>query len=73
MRGSPFLRASVRLVPACFVLGAAIEFFMLRVRIGSETFYDTAIRKEAERRAQLAESATPAPPTSTSPPPSTSA
>eukprot|EP00048_Salpingoeca_helianthica_P016529 m.232823 g.232823 ORF g.232823 m.232823 type:complete len:79 (-) comp18867_c0_seq1:353-589(-) len=38
-----------RLVGVSFVLGAAIEFFMINVRIGSETFYDTAIRLKAQR------------------------
>ena len=35
---TPFARAAVRVVPLCFVLGAGIEWFMVRVRIGSETF-----------------------------------
>ncbi|GJQ08624.1 hypothetical protein GpartN1_g415.t1 [Galdieria partita] len=37
-------------VPLGFVGGCCIELFMLHVRIGSETFYDTAKRKEIERR-----------------------
>lgn len=32
------------------MLGACIELFMIKVRVGSETFYDTAKRLEAERR-----------------------
>eukprot|EP00050_Salpingoeca_kvevrii_P012740 m.24556 g.24556 ORF g.24556 m.24556 type:complete len:69 (+) comp4287_c0_seq1:2038-2244(+) len=43
-------RALVRAVPTAFVIGAAIEAFMIRVRVGEETFYDTAIRLEAQRR-----------------------
>ncbi|GJD12011.1 hypothetical protein Gasu2_61250 [Galdieria sulphuraria] len=37
-------------VPLGFLGGCCIELFMLHVRIGSETFYDTAKRKEIERR-----------------------
>lgn len=39
-----------RSLPVFFFAGAAIEWFMIKVRIGNETFYDTAVRKEAERR-----------------------
>jgi len=38
-----------RAIPACALVGAAVELFMIRVRIGDETFYDVATRKEAER------------------------
>jgi hypothetical protein len=38
----------VRLVGASFVLGAAIEFFMINVRIGSETFCESSVA--AKRR-----------------------
>lgn len=29
-----------------------MEYFMVTVRVGTETFYETAIRLEAERRAE---------------------
>ena len=35
---SPFARSAARIAPVGFVLGALIEFFMINVRIGSETF-----------------------------------
>ncbi len=38
--------------------GAGIELFMIRVRIGQETFYDTAVRLEAKKRAKEAENTT---------------
>lgn len=40
----------IRVVPAAFVLGAAMELFMIYVRIGDETFYETAKRLEVQRR-----------------------
>ena len=39
-----------KFMPVFFFLGAAIELFMIKVRVGNETFYDTVIRKESERR-----------------------
>lgn len=39
-----------RIVAVSFVVGAGVELFMIYARIGSETFYDTAKRKEIERR-----------------------
>jgi hypothetical protein len=39
-----------RVVPTCFVVGAGVELFMLKVDINGTNFYGTAIRKEAERR-----------------------
>ncbi|KAK4525925.1 hypothetical protein GAYE_SCF18G3834 [Galdieria yellowstonensis] len=47
---SPFWPIFRRVVPLGFLGGCCIELFMLHVRIGSETFYDTAKRKEIERR-----------------------
>lgn len=47
---SAFQRAAVRIAGSGFLLGAAIEYFMIRVQIGSETFYDTVTRLEAQRR-----------------------
>lgn len=56
---SLFRRSAFRIVPVGFALGAFIEFFMINVRIGSETFCiscfalltldDTAIRLKVER------------------------
>lgn len=46
-------QALVRIVPLSFAVGAGIEFFMLRVQIGHETFYDTAIRLEANKRREV--------------------
>ena len=39
-----------RVVPICFVVGAGVELFMINVKIGDTSFYNTAIKKEAERR-----------------------
>lgn len=51
-RGGATLGATLaRVVPAGFVLGAAMEAFMVHVTVGSESFYQTALRLEAERRA----------------------
>jgi len=44
----------IRVVPVCFVLGMGMEWFMINVRVGQETFYDTAKRKEMERRLDVA-------------------
>ncbi|GAB5031239.1 Hypothetical protein NocV09_00501070 [Nannochloropsis oceanica] len=40
-----FLQIVVRVVPACMLVGAGMELFMLNTG-----FYDVALRKEAERR-----------------------
>jgi len=45
-----FQKAALRLLPSCFVFGAGVEWFMCRVKIGNETFYDTVVRLEAERK-----------------------
>eukprot|EP00038_Savillea_parva_P004920 m.145061 g.145061 ORF g.145061 m.145061 type:complete len:66 (+) comp11613_c0_seq2:1574-1771(+) len=50
---TPYTRKLVfRIIPLSFGLGAAVEWFMLRVQIGRETFYDTYVRLESERLAQ---------------------
>jgi hypothetical protein len=40
----------LKVVPLCFLIGAGMEFFMIKVNIGNTNFYETAKRKEAERR-----------------------
>eukprot|EP00051_Salpingoeca_urceolata_P007002 m.92763 g.92763 ORF g.92763 m.92763 type:complete len:75 (+) comp15074_c0_seq2:273-497(+) len=45
-----FPQIAARVVPVSFALGAFMEWFMLNVQIGHETFYDTAVRLEAKRR-----------------------
>eukprot|EP00047_Mylnosiga_fluctuans_P005774 m.242628 g.242628 ORF g.242628 m.242628 type:complete len:60 (-) comp14074_c0_seq1:232-411(-) len=49
---SLFARSAARIVPLAFVGGALIELFMIKVQVGTETFYDTALRLEAERAAK---------------------
>lgn len=44
-------------MPAAFALGAAMELFMIYVRIGNETFYETAKRLEQRRRDERHQSA----------------
>uniref|UniRef100_A0A8U8B8D2 Uncharacterized protein n=1 Tax=Geospiza parvula TaxID=87175 RepID=A0A8U8B8D2_GEOPR len=39
-----------RFLPFFFVLGGAMEWFMINVRIGKETFYDVYRRKQSERQ-----------------------
>ncbi len=39
-----------RVVPTCFVVGAAVELFMIKVDINGTNFYGTARRKAAEKR-----------------------
>ncbi|KAM8930745.1 ubiquinol-cytochrome c reductase complex assembly factor 5 [Pelodytes ibericus] len=39
-----------RFLPFFFVLGGAMEWFMINVRIGKETFYDVYRRRESERQ-----------------------
>ncbi|XP_043934818.1 small integral membrane protein 4 [Protopterus annectens] len=41
-----------RFMPFFFVLGAGMEWFMINVRIGQETFYDVYRRKRSEREYQ---------------------
>ncbi|MBN3287910.1 SMIM4 protein, partial [Polyodon spathula] len=38
-----------RFLPFFFVLGGTMEWIMINVRIGKETFYDVYRRKQAER------------------------
>lgn len=45
-------RNLMRIVPLAFIAGAGIELFMTYVRVGNETFYDTAKRLESQRREQ---------------------
>ena len=40
----------MKVVPVCFCVGAGMEYFMIKVNIGNTNFYETAKRKEAERR-----------------------
>lgn len=47
---APLGKTLVKIVPLAFILGGAIEVFMTYVRVGNETFYDTAKRLEANRR-----------------------
>ena len=44
-----------RNLPLFFALGAGIEWFMIKVRVGKETFYDTALRLESKRQLAAAE------------------
>ncbi|XP_077350047.1 LOW QUALITY PROTEIN: ubiquinol-cytochrome c reductase complex assembly factor 5 [Lithobates pipiens] len=37
-------------LPFFFVLGGAMEWFMINVRIGRETFYDVYRRRQSERQ-----------------------
>ncbi|XP_075795537.1 ubiquinol-cytochrome c reductase complex assembly factor 5 isoform X2 [Pelodiscus sinensis] len=39
-----------RFLPFFFVLGGAMEWFMINVRLGQETFYDVYRRKRSERQ-----------------------
>ncbi|NWQ70364.1 SMIM4 protein, partial [Neopipo cinnamomea] len=39
-----------RFLPFFFVLGGAMEWFMINVRIGKETFYDVYRRKRSQRQ-----------------------
>ncbi|NWI88640.1 SMIM4 protein, partial [Pitta sordida] len=39
-----------RFLPFFFVLGGAMEWFMINVRFGQETFYDVYRRKRSERQ-----------------------
>ncbi|NWT19622.1 SMIM4 protein, partial [Vireo altiloquus] len=38
-----------RFLPFFFVLGGAMEWFMINFRFGKETFYDVYRRKQSER------------------------
>jgi len=42
-------RFASKLVPVAFVLGAAMESFMVLVPVNGENFYDVAKRKRIER------------------------
>uniref|UniRef100_A0A8C8RM11 Small integral membrane protein 4 n=1 Tax=Pelusios castaneus TaxID=367368 RepID=A0A8C8RM11_9SAUR len=39
-----------RFLPFFFLLGGAMEWFMINVRLGQETFYDVYRRKRSERQ-----------------------
>ncbi|XP_065263453.1 ubiquinol-cytochrome c reductase complex assembly factor 5 isoform X1 [Emys orbicularis] len=39
-----------RFLPFFFLLGGAMEWFMINVRLGEETFYDVYRRKRSERQ-----------------------
>ncbi|XP_067424180.1 ubiquinol-cytochrome c reductase complex assembly factor 5 [Emydura macquarii macquarii] len=39
-----------RFLPFFFLLGGAMEWFMINVRLGRETFYDVYRRKRSERQ-----------------------
>uniref|UniRef100_UPI00398EFA7C ubiquinol-cytochrome c reductase complex assembly factor 5 n=1 Tax=Pristiophorus japonicus TaxID=55135 RepID=UPI00398EFA7C len=41
-----------RFLPYFFVLGGVLEWIMINVRIGHETFYDVYRRKRSERQHQ---------------------
>ncbi|XP_030063536.1 ubiquinol-cytochrome c reductase complex assembly factor 5 [Microcaecilia unicolor] len=41
-----------RFLPFFFLLGGAMEWFMINVRLGKETFYDVYRRKQSERQYQ---------------------
>ncbi len=43
----------MRVISAGFVVGAAMEFFMIKVHFGESNFYETAKRKAAERRDEI--------------------
>lgn len=50
-----------RFLPCFFVLGGVMEWIMINVRIGQETFYDVYRRKRSERQYQQKLDDTPAP------------
>ncbi|XP_032827557.1 ubiquinol-cytochrome c reductase complex assembly factor 5 [Petromyzon marinus] len=41
-----------RFLPVFFVIGGAMEWIMINMRVGRETFYDVYRRKQSERRYQ---------------------
>lgn len=49
---TPLHKNLMRIVPLAFLAGAGVELFMIYVRVGNETFYDTAKRLESQRREQ---------------------
>jgi len=49
MRADSPYRVLRFLIPGCFVVGGAMELFMIKVPIGGQTFYDVAKRKKAEQ------------------------
>jgi hypothetical protein len=61
-------RVLLRVIPAGFIVGACLEVFMIKVTIGKESFYETAVRLEAQRRAarqqELSKAKNPLPDTS---------
>mmetsp|Transcript_39592 Transcript_39592/g.157207 ORF Transcript_39592/g.157207 Transcript_39592/m.157207 type:complete len:80 (-) Transcript_39592:5136-5375(-) len=46
-------KSLIRVIPGAFVFGAAIEWFMINVSVGQETFYDVATRKQIERMQEV--------------------
>ncbi|XP_051874247.1 small integral membrane protein 4 [Pristis pectinata] len=46
------LFGAYRFLPCFFVLGGVLEWIMINVRIGHETFYDVYRRKRSERQYQ---------------------
>ncbi|XP_078270162.1 ubiquinol-cytochrome c reductase complex assembly factor 5 [Rhinoraja longicauda] len=50
-----------RFLPCFFVLGGVMEWIMINVRIGHETFYDVYRRKRSERQYQQKLEDVPAP------------
>lgn len=46
----PIRKTLFKVVPIAFLIGGGMELFMTYVKIGNETFYDTAKRLEAQRR-----------------------
>ncbi|XP_026539325.1 small integral membrane protein 4 [Notechis scutatus] len=44
-----------RFLPFYFILGGAMEWFMINVPVGNQTFYDVYRRKEAEKYYQKLE------------------
>ncbi|XP_032068018.1 small integral membrane protein 4 [Thamnophis elegans] len=44
-----------RFLPFYFILGGAMEWFMINVPVGNQTFYDVYRRKEGEKHYQKLE------------------
>ncbi|KAJ8907800.1 hypothetical protein NDN08_007904 [Rhodosorus marinus] len=42
-------KSLIRVIPGAFLFGAAVEWIMINVSVGQETFYDVATRKRIER------------------------
>lgn len=49
----PLGRLLMKVVPLAFLAGAGIELFMIYVRVGNETFYETAKRLEQTRQEDM--------------------